>query len=130
MGGGHPGSRNALAAQVGECRDALVRPHPELSGRDLDIVDKERGVTAARQQARDDAAGREHVELAGSHRLYHLETGVELDQIEIDPFPVERAAVEPGEDLAVDGDDVEIAEPQPGSLARDRRRPERRGTER
>ena len=43
---------------------------------------------------------------AARHRFEHLGARVALDQLKIDALLVERAAVEPGKDLAVDGDDT------------------------
>src|SRR6185312_8119081 len=86
--------------------------YPELGGRDLDVVDQEGAAGAERKIVRDHAAGRQYVELARGHRLEHLGTGVEFMEVKLDALLLERAAVESGQDLAVDGDDMERAEPE------------------
>ena len=58
--------------------DALILAHPELRGRELDVVDEEHLALAARREVGDDGAGREHVEAAADHGLEQLEAGREL----------------------------------------------------
>ncbi len=110
--------RDPLAPEIGHPLDAERRPDPELRGRDLNVVDEKAPAAAERQIVGDDAAGREDVELTPRHRLEDFRSGVELVQFEIDPFAVERAAIEPGPDVSVHGDNVEITEPNSAARLR------------
>jgi hypothetical protein len=87
--------------------------YPELRGGNLDIVDQERAASAKCQVVRDHAACRDHVNLTDRQRLEDFRPGIELRQLEVDPIPLERAAIETGPYLPVDGNDVEKAEPKP-----------------
>src|SRR6516164_11658046 len=115
--------RDPLALEVGERLDALVGMHPELRGRDLDIVDQKHLALAARGEIRKHGAGGEHIKAAADQRLEKLEAGVELAQLELESLAVERAPVHAGPDLTIDGERVQIADAdlRPGLRERGRR---------
>ncbi len=100
----------------------LVGAHPELRGRNLDVVDEEHLALAAGREVRKHGAGGEHVEAAANQRLEDFEAGVELAQLKVEPLLLEGAAVHAGPDLAVDRDGVEIADTHLGLGLRDRGR--------
>ena len=89
MRGGAGRGGDPLALQVRERLDALVGAHPELRGRDFDVVDQEYLALSARREVRQHRAGRQHVEAAADHGLEDLEAGVELAQFEIEALLVE-----------------------------------------
>ena len=84
MRGGAGRGGDPLALQVLERLDALVGAHPELRGRDLDVVDQKHLALSARGEIREHGAGREHVEAAADQGLEDFEAGVELAQFQIE----------------------------------------------
>jgi hypothetical protein len=78
MRGGTGRRGDSLALQVLERFDALIRAHPELGGRDLDVVHQEYLALSARREIRQHRTGRQHVEAATDQRLEKFKTRVEL----------------------------------------------------
>ena len=110
MCGGAGRCRDPLTLEIGERFDALVAMHPELRGRDFDIIDQEHLALAARREIRQHGAGREHVQAAADQCLEDFEAGVELAQLKLDAVLVEEALVYSRPDLAVDGNRVKVAD--------------------
>ncbi len=102
--------RNLLALEVGEAVDALVPAHPQLRGRELDVVHEEHLPLPAGGEVRDDGAGDQHLDAAADHRLEQLEAGGELHEIELDVVLPERAPVDAEPDLAVHGERMQVAD--------------------
>jgi len=98
--------------------------HPQLRGREFDVVDEEHLALAARREIRDHRARHQHLDAAADHRLEELEARGELHEVELDVVLREIAAVDSGPDLAVDRQRVQVADLHLRAALRDGRHTE------